>query len=294
MAVDISVVIPAYCRPAQTIRAIDGLLSQSGIDIRVIVVDDASPESLSEAREKVEESGHLWIRRDENGGPGAARNEGAAAVGSKWIAFLDSDDEWLPEKMRRQMKWHRENPTCRISQVREEWIRNGKPVKKPQKWEQRGGDLFSESIERCSVGPSCVMIRRDLWDESGGFDESFRVCEDYELWLRITRTEEVGLVPGPAMVRKHGGHADQLSTSTPALDRYRIAALAKLRRGGQLSEKQRGLVERGIREKAKFLAKGAEKRDFHERAEYYRALGNGDLTLLDERPDPVESASWAE
>lgn len=290
MVPGISVVIPAFGRAAQLERAIDSLLSQTSTEFRIVVVDDASAGGLVAAREKIESLGHIWIAREENSGPAAARNDGASATDLKWIAFLDSDDEWLPKKLEKQIGWHSMNPDCRISQVHEEWVRNGEVVKKPPHWEQREGDLFSDSVERCSIGPSCVMIRRDLWNESGGFDESFRVCEDYELWLRITRSERVGLVPGPALVRKRGGHPDQLSTTVPALDRFRIAALWKLLKSGSLSEGKQQVVEQGIWRKAGILASGAEKRGFHDRAAYYRKVERGDLTLLDGGPNPIDSA----
>lgn len=290
----IAVIIPAFGRADQLMKAVESVLSQSYTAFSLNIVDDASGEDLSLVRSRVEGSGHHWFGRDRNGGPAAARNDGAAAVDSKWIAFLDSDDEWLPDKLERQMQWHRENPDSRISQVHEGWFRHGDRVKKPNHWKQCGGELFAESVERCAIGPSCVMLRRDLWDESGGFDERYRVCEDYELWLRIACREEVGLVPGGELVRKHGGHSDQLSTAVPALDRYRVAALAEILAGGTLSEEQERLVEHGIRSKAAVLAAGAEKRGSHERAAYYRELAAGDLTGLSVGPNPVEFAHWTE
>jgi len=295
----IAVVIPAFGRSHQLARAVDSVLSQSYPNFVLILVNDASSKDLTSVKCRVESSGHLWIERERNGGPAVARNDGASAVESEWIAFLDSDDEWFPEKLELQMQWHCENPDFRISQVHEEWCRNGEKMKKPKYWEQRGGELFAESVERCAIGPSCVMMRRDLWNESGGFDERYRVCEDYELWLRITRREEVGLVPGDTLIRKHGGHTDQLSTSVPALDRYRIAALIELLAGGILSEEQARMVKHGIRSKSAILAAGAEKRGVDERAAYYHELACGDLTGLSAAyasvgGDPFEFADWAD
>ncbi len=290
----ISIVIPAFNRHERLRRAIESVLSQTGEDFKLVVVDDASDEDLSVLREKVEEMGHSWLRLRENMGPGAARNRGANAVDTEWIAFLDSDDEWMPEKLVRQREWHKANPTFRISQVQEEWMRNGALVSKPEQWRQKGGDLFSVSVERCAIGPSCVMMRRDLWKETGGFDERYRVCEDYELWLRITRAEPVGLVPGPALVRKHGGHVDQLSTSVPALDRFRLVALADLLEKGELTEDQVSLVRNQIGAKARILEAGARKRGAQRRVEFYGRIAGGELTLLSGGPDPLGWGDWAD
>lgn len=283
----VSVIIPAFNRRNQLARAIDAVLSQSETDFTLVVVDDASEDDLSALQERVEGLGHIWIRCRENVGPAAARNCGVASVNTEWIAFLDSDDEWMPDKLQKQLDWHKAHPGFRISQVREDWIRDGKVIGKPKHWEQQGGDLFSESVERCAIGPSCVMIRRDLWNETGGFDERYRVCEDYELWLRITMSEQVGLIPGAALVRKHGGHADQLSTAIPALDRFRLVALAELLENGELTESQVTSVAKGIETKARILEAGARKRGALERAEFYRRVAEGDRALLSGGPDPV-------
>ncbi|MEX2578696.1 MAG: glycosyltransferase family A protein [Verrucomicrobiales bacterium] len=279
--------IPAFNRRRFLKRAIDSVLAQTGVAFHLTVVDDGSTDDLSELRKKVEGEGHRWLSRRTNGGPAAARNDGAASTDTAWIAFLDSDDEWGPTKLERQWNWHRDHPRARLSQVRETWIRNGAAVNKPARWEPEEGDLFADSVERCAIGPSCVMMRRDLWEESGGFDERYRVCEDYELWLRVARSDAVGLVPGAALVRKHGGHPDQLSTTTPALDRYRVVALLECWLRGGLSEERREAVEDGIRRKAGILAQGASKRGLEERAAFYGELAGTDLKGLGAGLDPV-------
>ncbi|MCK5920937.1 MAG: hypothetical protein KAG66_08345, partial [Methylococcales bacterium] len=160
----------------------------------------------------------------------------------------------------------------RISQVKERWIRNDREVKRPKHWEQKEGDLFAESVERCSIGPSCVMIRRDLWEESGGFNGFYRACEDYVLWLRICRGESIGLVPGELLSIKHAGHDDQLSDTIPALDRYRVLALLELLTLGGLSDIQHSQVLNGISAKSKILAKGAKKRSKDREEIFYRMI----------------------
>ncbi|MDF1859347.1 MAG: hypothetical protein P1U87_03985 [Verrucomicrobiales bacterium] len=130
------------------------------------------------------------------------------------------------------------------------------------------------------------MIQRELWDEVGGFDEAFPVCEDYDLWLRISQAESVGLAGGGPLVRKYGGHGDQLSAAIPAMDRFRILALLKLLANGGLTAAQESQVRDGIATKATIVAAGAGKRDeeirFRLYAEMAKQLASG------KRGDPQE------
>jgi len=252
----VSVVIPAFNRKGMLRRAVESVLGQTYSDFRLLVVDDASTVDMSAQKHFVQSLGHEWLALDENSGPAKARNAGADSCQWDWICFLDSDDEWNPEKLEQQVAWHLQHPEVRISQVKEKWLRNGREVKRPAHWKQKEGNLFEECVRRCSIGPSCVMIRRDLWMESGGFNEFYRACEDYEFWLRISRENSVGLIPGETLSVKNAGHDDQLSETIPALDRYRVLALLELLMNGGLLDDQRDLVMKGIREKSKILASG--------------------------------------
>ncbi len=222
---DVAIVVPVFNRPDRIARAVHSILAQSFQGFELVVVDDGSTDDLSAARRVVESAGHQWLRLPENVGPAAARNEGVKLSTANWISFLDSDDEWTPGKLEAQREWHRENTGVAISQVNEAWYRNGTLFSKPGHLRQESGDLFDASCQRCAIGPSCVMLTRELWDESGGFDKRFRVCEDFALWLRVASKYPVGLIPGEPLVKKHGGHPDQLSVATPLLERYRFLAL---------------------------------------------------------------------
>lgn len=253
-------------------RAMESIAGQTRSPDQVVIVDDASTEEMSKSLELAAELGFEWRQLSSNRGPAAARNAGVAATSSDWVCFLDSDDEWLPDKLAEQSRWNDEHPEFSISQVHESWRRNGAVVKKPRHWEQDGGDLFAASIERCSIGPSCVMLSRRLWDDFGGFDEDFRVCEDYELWLRVCSQTEIGLVDSEPLVRKHAGHEDQLSVVTPAMDRFRVHALIKAHFDSGYSEKQKKMIAQGICEKSIILADGAAKRGSLERSKFYREV----------------------
>lgn len=289
----VTVVIPVYNRPVLLRRALESVSRQTCQSIDLVVVDDASSTDLNEIREEVEAGGGYWIRLPKRSGPAAARNAGVAATKSPWIAFLDSDDEWEPEKLELQLRWHRENPAVPISQVAERWIRNGAEVKKRSYQEQRGGDLFAVACRQCAIAPSCVMISRDLWDRHGGFDERFDVCEDYELWLRITAEEQVGYIP-EALVRRHGGHDDQLSVTAVAMDRYRVAGLLKMLRSYALGKEEKAHVCGEITAKSAVLAAGAAKRGLTERSLFFSRLAEISSGELEEELDEFISGTWDE
>lgn len=289
----IAVVIPAFNRPKLLLRAIHSVLEQELAADEFVVVDDGSTEDSSEVRRLLEQERGTWIERPCNGGPAAARNEGVQATSSTWISFLDSDDEWLPGKLQAQVSFHHDHPEMPISHVEEQWVRSGKLVLKPAHWKAGGGDLFESSLQRCSIGPSCVMLSRDLWNECGGFDERFRVCEDYELWLRITEKFPVGLASEEPLVRKHAGTGDQLSFTMPAMDRYRVAALLEFLKGRDEDDTLRRKTLAALSEKAGIVADGAGKRGREERARLYR-----DLVAATERgafkPGEWTEAIWNE
>ncbi|MBM3335379.1 glycosyltransferase family 2 protein, partial [Candidatus Sumerlaeota bacterium] len=131
--------------------------------------------------------------------------------------------------------------------------------------------LFERSLQLCVISPSAVVLARSLFDEVGGFDETFVVCEDYELWLRITWREQVGFLPEPLVV-KRGGHTDQLSRSVAATDRYRIRAIDKILRSGKLNERQRQSAIAELERKCRIVAQGCRKRGKTEEAEQLLAV----------------------
>jgi glycosyltransferase involved in cell wall biosynthesis len=190
------------------------------------VVDDASDDGTS----KILESYSLEIKvlnHDYNKGVSAARNYGIAKAKGEWIAFLDSDDEWLPHKLERQMDYLEKHPETRILQSQEQWIRNGKKVNPPKKYIKKGGQIFKDCLKTCIVGPSTLICERELLREMQGFDENLPVCEDYDLFLRIAAKYPIPLVD-EILITKYGGHKDQLSLKTPAMDRFRVQSLEKI------------------------------------------------------------------
>ena len=203
----------------------------------------------------------------------AARNLGAAAARGEWLAFLDSDDLWLPEKLARQMAYLEGQPGLRLCQTDETWVRRGVRVNKPAQHRKLAGRIFLPSLTRCMVSPSAVVLKRRLFLDHGGFDEDLPAAEDYDLWLRLTWRFEVGLVDEPLII-KRGGHADQLS-GLWGIDRFRIRALVKLLGEPDLSELYARAARRMLAAKCAIYAQGCEKRGKYSEAQLYRKLGEG-------------------
>jgi glycosyltransferase involved in cell wall biosynthesis len=269
----ISIVIPTYNRSHLLCRAVRSVQCQSYSDIEIIVVDDASGDGTNRLDIFSEHSRVplRYVPLENHGGVSQARNKGVALSQGAWIAFLDSDDEWLPRKLADQVLWHEANPLYRISQTKEIWIRRGRRVNPPLTHEKIQGYIFEQSLKRCMITPSSVMMQTSLFHEAGGFNESLPACEDYDLWLKITRVWPVGLIDEYLLTR-YGGHADQLSSSVMGLDRFRIQSIMDLLNSKKLSQEQDLLARAELVRKSTIVAEGFQKRGRTEEYERYRRI----------------------
>jgi glycosyltransferase involved in cell wall biosynthesis len=264
----VSVIIPTYNRGWVLREAIDSVLAQDFKDFELIVVDDGSTDNTGEILESYDQD--LIVLRQSNRGVSAARNRGIAAAAGRLVAFLDSDDLWLPRKLSSQVDFFNSNPAVLINQTEEIWIRNGVRVNPKTRHHKFSGMIFEQSLGLCLVSPSAVMIKRSLFDEVGVFDEDLPACEDYDLWLRISWRYPVHLIETPLII-KRGGHADQLSKA-PGLDKFRIQALEKVIESNQLTNAQHLSTLIALKEKCKIYADGCLKRGRKDEAAYYYLL----------------------
>lgn len=267
---EVTVVIPTWNRAGSLRRALDSVFAQTRPPDEVIVVDDGSSDGTRRmVREGYPRASYLF---QENRGVAAARNRGAEKAGGDWLAFLDSDDEWLPRKLERQLHALGAQPEFQLCHTDEIWIRRGRRVNPMKKHAKSGGWIFQRSLELCLISPSSVLLRRDLFDFLGGFDESLPACEDYDLWLRITALHPVLYVDEPLIV-KHGGHPDQLSRRFWGMDRFRIRAIDKLlEEDGLLSAEDRRAAVAALARKIDVYLAGARKRGKGEDAAHYEKL----------------------
>jgi glycosyltransferase involved in cell wall biosynthesis len=266
----VSVIIPTYNRAWIIEEAIDSVLAQDYTEFELIVVDDGSTDHTSDVLDSYRNV--IKVFPQKNKGVSAARNRGIAEASGKFIAFLDSDDLWLSQKLSVQIDFFHQTPDALICQTEEVWIRNGLRVNPKKRHKKPSGRIFKPSLKLCLVSPSAVMIHRGLFDRVGGFDETLAACEDYDLWLRISCRFPIHLIDTPLII-KRGGHDDQLSKGA-GLDRFRIKAIKKIIRSGLLSEDQHRAAVKTLKEKCNIYAAGCRKRGRTDEAEYYTSLSN--------------------
>jgi glycosyltransferase involved in cell wall biosynthesis len=265
---ELTAVVPAFNRRTTLARCLDSILNQTRPVEHIIVVDDGSTDGTEE-----------WIRStyptvqlisQPNQGVSSARNAGIRAAPTDWIAFLDSDDEWLSNKIERQIAFLQTNSECKTCHTQENWIFRGKQKKVPLAYAKYGGWIFAHCLPVCAISPSTALIHRSVFEEIGYFDEALPACEDYDLWLRIASRYSVALVD-EALIMKHGGHSDQLSNQR-GLDAYRIKALENILNTAVLKPEYRTLAIETLQSKCAILANGAEKRERTEEAERFRSI----------------------
>ena len=265
---EVSVIIPTYNRAAMVVEAVESVLAQEMLDFELIVIDDGSSDDTQE-KLRVYNS-RLSYYRQKNAGVGAARNRGLELSKAPLVSFLDSDDLWLPKKLSTQHQYMLDHPEVWICQTEEIWWRNGRRVNPKKHHQKVSGNIFQRSLDLCLVSPSAVMLRRELLEKVGHFDEELPVAEDYDLWLRVAVDYPVELLPDPLVI-KRGGHPDQLS-SRSSIDRYRIKALEKLLSSGALSLKKYEWTWQALQHKCQIYGQGCVKRGRVEEGERYLAL----------------------
>ena len=261
----VSVVIPTFNRKEKVCRAVDSVLDQTFGDFELIVVDDGSTDLTVDALKRYGQ--RIRVHVQPNRGVSAARNAGIGLAKGELVAFLDSDDLWLPKKLDTQVAFFDRQPEAMICQTAEVWVRNGRRVNPKKRHRKPAGMIYAPSLKLCLVSPSAVMIKKTLFETVGLFDESLPACEDYDLWLRISCRYPVDLIDTPLIV-KNGGHEDQLS-KMPCLDRYRITALMKMLKSGLLAEDAAQKTRMVLKEKCEIYANGCLKRERVSEARFY-------------------------
>lgn len=208
---------------------------------------------------------YIW---QPNRGVSHARNRGLQQARGEWLAFLDSDDEWLPNKLECQRQALQHSPQFHICHTDEIWIRRGQRVNPMKKHAKQGGQIFYHCLPRCVISPSAVVIHRNVFDRIGKFDESLPACEDYDLWLRLCAVYRVIYISEPLVI-KYGGHEDQLSRKYWGMDRFRIKALENIMHSKNLPLVYQRAVLRMLLEKLDIVLKGAKKRNHSELIKNY-------------------------
>jgi len=212
----VSVIIPTYNRAHLIGRAIQSVLNQTYQDFEIIVVDDGSTDNTKEIVKSLDDKRIRYIRHKENKGGGAARNTGIKAAIGEYIAFLDSDDEWLPEKLECQMKVFK-NAGSEVGVVYTGFIyidelgeyTNGQHIP-----EKRGWIYEDILVENCVGTASTVLVKRKCFEKAGLFDENLPSCQDWEMWIRLAREHQFDFIEDPLV--KYHIHKSRISTDLEA------------------------------------------------------------------------------
>lgn len=254
-----TIIVPTYERDELLSRALNSIIKQSFENYQCIVIDDGSKQtSQNKPWNKYSQIEYYYFSK--NHGVSWARNQGFNRAQGEWIAFLDSDDEWHPDKLKACKQFIEKHPQYLIFQTEEIWIRFNKRVNPHKHHLKKSGDLFSNSLSRCSITPSSVVIHRSILSKFH-WDEKLPACEDYDLWLQITSQMQVGLLP-QKLTTRYQGHPHQLSATYPTMDYFRIYALKKFIRktlSSNLIEKRNQALAI-LQLKTNILLKGAQKR----------------------------------
>ncbi len=264
----VSVIIPTFNRAWTLKNAVDSVLAQDYEPMEIIVIDDGSTDNTKDLLESYNDS--IQVLTQSNKGVSCARNLGIKHSCGEFVALLDSDDAWKKNKLSCQVDFFEQNPQALICQTEETWIRNGKRVNPKKKHKKPSGKIFEPSLELCLVSPSAVMMRKKLFDLKGYFNEDFPVCEDYDLWLRISAEHPVFLIDTPGTI-KYGGHKDQLS-AYHSQDKYRIASIINLIQGKTLSREQEKAASKVLEKKCLIYGNGCLKRGRKQEGAHYFGL----------------------
>lgn len=252
-------------------RALDSVYKQTFSDFEIIVVDDGSTDKTAEMM--LNYFPEVRYFQQSNHGVSVSRNKGLVLSKAEWIAFLDSDDEWLHGKLETQINALKFRPEYKICHTEELWIRNGTQVNQMKKHKKKGGYIFRQCLSLCAMSPSSILIHRSVFDDVGDFDTTLPACEDYDLWLRITAKYPVLCIEEPQII-KYGGHQDQLSKKYWGIDRFRIRALQNIILGNTLSSENEQAAITILLKKCRIFQKGAIKREKMDDIHYYQQIIN--------------------
>ena len=208
--VDVSVIIPTYNRAERVTRAIDSVLAQTYDSFEIIVIDDYSSDDTAVVVDKYDDSRIRYVKHNENLGACAARNTGIKRSNGQYLAFLDSDDEWDPTKLAKQVSCMEKSPE------RVGIVYTGYRVQRSNNIElgripTKNGDIHQDQLIKDWVSPtSAVMIDRRCFNSVGMFDTDLNARQDYDMWLRLSRKYEFDYVKEP-LVTLHIDGEDRIS-----------------------------------------------------------------------------------
>ena len=225
----VSIIIPCYNAASFIADAINSVLGQTYNSFEIILINDGSTDNTMEVLNKFSHDNRLIYYCQTNEGLSAARNKGVELAKGEYIALLDADDIWLPQKLAQQMMLFSSDPA--VDMVFTDFATfDSTGVVASSKLPDKGVELvtYSELFARNNfIYPSTVMIRKSIFSECGGFDTALRSIEDYDMWLRIARRHKIACIPAPLVsIRQHDSN---MSTNVARMLEYELVVLEKNR-----------------------------------------------------------------
>lgn len=248
----VSVIIPTYNRSKLVKEAIDSVLNQTFKDFELLIVDDGSADDTKTIIEQYGDKLSYYLTKHK--GVSAARNFGIKKSCGEYLTFLDSDDLWKKDKLKKQIQFFDKNPEAKICYTDEIWYRDGVRVNPRKKHYKPSGDVFLELLPFCRISASSIMVKREIIGalyhspvpdpDSGAyrgngtgsgtglspneiFDENLPVCEDYDLWLRMSIKYPIYFIDIPLIIKRNR-LGENLSQMYWGMDRFRVRSLEKI------------------------------------------------------------------
>ncbi|MDJ0702073.1 MAG: glycosyltransferase family 2 protein [Leptolyngbyaceae cyanobacterium MO_188.B28] len=224
----VSVIIPTYNREKLVCKAIKSVLQQTFSDFELIVVDDCSADQTQAAVEQFQDPRIRYLRHEKNAGECGARNTGLSAVQGRYVAFLDSDDEWTPQKLDKQVARFEQAPKevgviytwLQVINEQDQVLRLRKPTVQ--------GRLHDDLLYGNIIGtPSTLMVKSDYLQKTDGFDTRLRCCGDWDMWLQLARHCEFDFIAEPLVQYRDHSDAGRGSTNHYAVVEGHLIFLQK-------------------------------------------------------------------
>ncbi len=228
----VSIVMPTFNRMEFLPATVESVFLQTMADWELIIADDGSnADTVAYLESLTHDKRVRLLRLNHSGNPGIARNAGIAAARGTLLAFLDSDDLWVPTKLERQIAALRADPECGWSYTAFVTVdADGVPLVSEQnrRWTPYGGRIFPEVVRAAAaIRLPSVLVSTELVRETGGFDETIDRSEDYDLWLRLALRSPVRVVDEPLIrVRRHASNETREAGSAHWARDYSLRKLA--------------------------------------------------------------------
>lgn len=212
----VSVVIPTFNRARLVGRAIESVLGQSHDDLELIVVSDACTDDTPEVVKGFGDPRIRYLRHERNRGGSAARNTGIRAARGEFVGLLDSDDEWMPTKLEKQLaRFKGASDDLGVVYSGCRWVCEATGVCTQETLPTLGGDIHPDVLAGfCLYGGSTALIRTACLRIVGLFDETLPSYQDWDMWIRLSRSWDFGFVP--EVLTKYSMHGEQISTNLKA------------------------------------------------------------------------------